>query len=357
MQLTLQNLTVDFDTLRAVDGVSLQLERGSIGCLLGPSGCGKTTVLRTIAGFEVPSAGTVWIRDREVSRAGHALPPEARRIGMVFQDYALFPHLDVARNIGFGLRGAERSGERVEQLLELVDMADYRHAYPHQLSGGQQQRVALARAMAPRPDLLLLDEPFGSQDAELREKLAGQVRDLLREDSATALLVTHDQFEAFAMADVIGVMNRGRLHQWDTAYHLYHTPGDLFVGDFIGQGTLLPATRVAEDRVLTEVGVLQGDIDAGLEGEQFNLLIRPDDVIHDDDAESKARIVARSFRGAEFLYTLALPSGNRVLCLAPSHHDHHVGQEIGIRLEVEHLVLFARDAPGGFDKPEGQVLD
>ncbi len=345
--------------LRAVDQVSMRLERGEIGCLLGPSGCGKTTVLRAIAGFEVPRQGRIVIRGREVSRAGWGVPPEQRRVGMVFQDYALFPHLNVFRNIAFGLRGtgAAKTRERVVQLLELVDMQAYRDAFPHQLSGGQQQRIALARAMAPRPDLLLLDEPFGSQDAELREQLAKEVRKLLRDDAITALLVTHDQFEAFAMADRIGVMNRGRLHQWGSAYELYHQPADLFVGDFIGRGTLLPATRAGDSCIRTELGELSGQIASDLNGDRFNLLIRPDDVIHDDAASTTAKIVDRAFRGAEYLYTLALPSGNRILCMTPSHHDHEIGQEIGIRLEVEHLVLFNEPTATPIDKRESDSLD
>ncbi len=359
MQLTLEQLVIEFAALRAVDEVSLQLERAQIGCLLGPSGCGKTTVLRAIAGFELPHRGRILIRDREVSGAGWSVAPEKRRVGMVFQDYALFPHLDVSDNVAFGLRGmsARETRARVTQLLDLVDMQAYRNTYPHQLSGGQQQRVALTRAMAPRPDLLLLDEPFGSQDAELREQLAKEVRSMLREDSITALLVTHDQFEAFAMADSIGVMNAGRLHQWGSAYELYHRPADLFVGDFIGQGTLLPATRAGTNSILTELGELSGQIVNDLNGDRFNVLIRPDDVIHDDAARTTARIVDRAFRGAEFLYTLALPSGDRILCMAPSHHDHKVGQEIGIRLDVEHLVLFADPAPGAIDKPGSVSLD
>jgi iron(III) transport system ATP-binding protein len=180
---------------------------------------------------------------------------------------------------------------------------------------------------------------------------------LLREDSITALLVTHDQFEAFAMADCIGVMNRGRLHQWGSAYELYHQPADLFVGDFIGRGTLLPATRAGTSSIRTELGELSGHIVNDLNGDRFNLLLRPDDVIHDDSASTTARIVDRAFRGAEFLYTLALPSGNRILCMAPSHHDHKIGQRIGIRLDVEHLVLFAEPTATSIDKADETTLD
>ena len=236
------NTEVGYGGAPVVCQVSFELEPGRIGCLLGPSGCGKTTLLRAIAGFELLQGGEIRMRGQVVSHAGWSLPPEKRRVGMVFQDFALFPHLKIGENIGFGLRHlSERERRaRVQTLLGLVGLPEYENAYPHQLSGGQQQRVALARAMAPRPELLLLDEPFSSMDAELREQLAREVRDIIKEEEITALLVTHDQYEAFAMADEIGVLNAGKLMQWDSGYNLYHRPGNRFVADFIGQGVILP---------------------------------------------------------------------------------------------------------------------
>ena len=323
--------------------VSFALDPGRIGCLLGPSGCGKTTLLRAIAGFETLRAGEVRLRGQVVSHAGWSLPPEQRRVGMVFQDFALFPHLTVAGNIGFGLRHlSERERRaRVQSLLKLVGLPDHEEKYPHQLSGGQQQRVALARAMAPRPELLLMDEPFSSMDAELREQLAREVRSILRDEEITGLLVTHDQYEAFAMADEIGVLNAGQLMQWDSGYNLYHRPANRFVADFIGQGVILPGEVLNAGQVQTELGMISGQLPPGCKpGCKLELLLRPDDILHDDQSALQARVVDKAFRGAEFLYTLELVTGTRVLCLAPSHHDHAIGSAIGIRVEVDHLVMF-----------------
>jgi len=267
---------------------------------------------------------------------------------MVFQDFALFPHLSVERNIGFGLRlmsHGERK-RRVDELLELVNMTEARKQYPHQLSGGQQQRVALARAMAPRPDVLLLDEPFSSMDAELREQLAREVREVLKRDRISAILVTHDQLEAFAMADQIAVLSNGRIHQWGSGFTLYHEPVDRFVADFIGQGVMLPARVIDDLQVETELGVLAGRLPHGLTaGRNADVLLRPDDVLHDDASAMKAEVVSRAFRGAEYLYTLRLASGTQILCLVQSHHNHAPGEMIGIRPDLEHLVAFPTDVP------------
>ena len=342
-QLEVRDVSVAYGDTTIVRDVSFLLERGVIGCLLGPSGCGKTTLLRAIAGFEPVSRGEVLLHGRRVSVPGNTLPPEQRRVGMVFQDFALFPHLTVARNVGFGLRGLKRA-EREQRVAELLDLVDLRQAasqYPHELSGGMQQRVALARAMAPRPDILLLDEPFSSMDAELREQLAREVRDLLRREGVTAILVTHDQLEAFAMADQIGVIANGSIRQWGTGFGLYHEPADRFVADFIGQGVLLPAVVVDETRVKTELGRVAGSKPHGLApGTAAEVLIRPDEMLYDETSPRRAVVVERAFRGAEYLYQLRLESGTEVLCLVPSHHQHALGDDIGIRLEADHLVVF-----------------
>lgn len=338
---------VGYAGVPVVRQVSFKLKAGRIGCLLGPSGCGKTTLLRAIAGFETLQGGEIRMRGQVVSHAGWSLPPEKRRVGMVFQEFALFPHLKTSENIGFGLHDlSERERHsRVRELLKLVGLSDYENSYPHQLSGGQQQRVALARAMAPRPELLLLDEPFSSMDAELREQLAREVRGILKEEEVTALLVTHDQYEAFAMADEIGVLNAGQLMQWDSGYNLYHRPGNRFVADFIGQGVLLPGEVLSENQVQTELGVVSGQLPTECKiGCKLELLLRPDDIQHDDQSRLQAKVVAKAFRGAEFLYTLEMASGTRVLCFAPSHHDHALGEQIGIRVEVDHLVMFPQPA-------------
>ena len=337
------NAEIGYGGEPVVRQVSFALEAGRIGCLLGPSGCGKTTLLRAIAGFEMLQGGEIRFRGQVVSHPGWSLPPEQRRVGMVFQDFALFPHLTVGDNIGFGLRHlSERERRaRVQSLLKLVGLPEYENGYPHQLSGGQQQRIALARAMAPRPELLLMDEPFSSMDAELREQLAREVRDIIKDEEITALLVTHDQHEAFAMADEIGVLNAGQLMQWDSGYNLYHRPGNRFVADFIGQGVILPGEVLNEGQVQTELGAINGQIPPGCKaGCKLELLLRPDDIQHDDQSALRAKVVAKAFRGAEFLYTLELASGTRVLCFAPSHHDHALGEQLGIRVEVDHLVMF-----------------
>ncbi|MDE2389346.1 MAG: ABC transporter ATP-binding protein [Betaproteobacteria bacterium] len=341
--LQLNNIRQAYGEQVVIHNLSLQLRKGQIGCLLGPSGCGKTTALRCIAGFERVAAGEIVLNGANVSSAGAFVPPERRRIGMVFQDYALFPHLDVAANIGFGLHRLTRPERerRVEELLHVVHLASVAKKYPHELSGGQQQRVALARALAPKPDLLLLDEPFSNLDVSLRERLSMEVREIIKNQGATAILVTHDQAEAFAIADVIGVMDRGEIQQWDAAFNLYHCPANRFVANFIGQGVFVPGKVIDAHQVEIELGVLKGVIPQHCEaGCRVDVLLRPDDIVHDDASPLQAAVVHKAFRGAEILYTLRLASGAKVLALVPSHHDHAIGGKIGIRLEADHIVAF-----------------
>ena len=343
MLLEVENLRHAYGQHEVVRGLSFSLARGAIGCLLGPSGCGKTTVLRCIAGFEGIREGEIRLAGKVVSGGGVMLPPERRRVGMVFQDYALFPHLPVSGNIAFGLHAmaAPERVARVAQLAQLVGLSASLDKYPHEISGGQQQRVALARALAPRPELLLLDEPFSNLDVDLRERLSLEVRDIIKASGATAVLVTHDQQEAFAMADEIGVLHQGRLQQWDTPYNLYHRPANRFVADFVGQGVFLPAKALNGRQLQIELGVLQAD-SQGLQN--LEVLLRPDDVVHDDAAPTQAEVVHKAFRGAEILYTLRLASGQKVLALVPSHHNHALGEKIGIRLDVDHVVAFRPEA-------------
>jgi iron(III) transport system ATP-binding protein len=345
VRLELRELTRKFGATAAVERLSITLDAGRIGCLLGPSGSGKTTVLRCIAGFERPDGGEVLAGGERLAAPGLWVPPERRRIGMVFQDYALFPHLAVLANVGFGLHDSGRAERqrRALEMLDLVGLADQADKFPHELSGGQQQRVALARALAPRPRLVLLDEPFSNLDAEVRMELAQHVRTALQAEGATALLVTHDQREAFAIADEIGVLRAGRLEQWDVPWKLYHSPATRFVADFVGEGSFIEGTVLGPGRVSTELGVIEGHLTRGQPaGTHVDLLLRPDDVIHDDESELRAEVVERVFRGAQFRYTLRLPSGATALSFAPSHHDHAIGERIGIRLDAQHLVGFPR---------------
>lgn len=344
MRLELDNVAVGYGTRAVLDGVSLVLEGGDIGCLLGPSAAGKTTLLRAIAGFEPLLRGRIIADGQVLSGDGVRLAPEQRQIGMVFQDHALLPHLSVLDNVRFGLFRQPRAKAmaRAREMLDLVGLADSAQRHPHELSGGQQQRVALARALAPQPRLVLLDEPFSSLDPELRERLALDVRAALKAAGVGALLVTHSQIEAFALADRIGVVGQGRLQQWATAYDLYHRPATRFVADFVGEGAFLPARVISDLRISTPCGdATARNLPAPI-GAEIMVLLRPDDVVHDDDATLQAEIIQRHFRGAGFLYTLRLDSGHVVQSLVPSHHDHAIGQRIGIRLDLEHVIVFDR---------------
>ena len=340
----IRELSLSIEGLSILNNISFNLGEIDIACLLGPSGCGKTSLLRCIAGFEKPNKGEVLIKGVITSKSNHHIPVEQRNIGMVFQDYVLFPHLNVTENIIFGLKnlGTKRVKERLWELIELLDLETHINKFPHQLSGGQQQRVALARAMAPRPSVLLLDEPFSSLDIELREQLAHELRSILKQDGITTIMVTHNQLEAFAMADVIGVMIGGKLKQWDTAFNLYHMPKTSDVADFVGEGVFIPGEVINGEEVKTDIGNIKGFIPHNLEkGAKVRVLIRPDDILHDDDSEITAYVRNKVFRGAEFLYTLEMENGSYVQSLVPSHHDHPINEPIGIKLEIDHLVIFA----------------
>lgn len=344
-EMTLADVSVGYDGDAVVKNASFKLLEGQIGCLLGPSGCGKSTLLRAIAGFESLMAGDIVIDGEVISSQSHIVNPEHRYIGMVFQDIALFPHLTIAQNIAFGLSAwpKEAAQERVTYLLSLVGLSGFESRYPHSLSGGQQQRVALARAIAPKPKLLLMDEPFSGLDAKLREELVPDIRAILQHEKMSALLVTHDQMEAFAMADQVSVMSEGVIHQTGSPYQIYHRPETRFVASFIGHGDFLTATVCGPDCVHSDLGNIRGDLDHGFaDNTQVDLLVRPDDILHDDDSEFVGVIVSRWFRGSHFLYRVKLSSGKVVYCFASSHHNHSVGQEIGLSVHLDHLVMFPR---------------
>lgn len=344
--LTLESVEARFGKQVIVDQLGFHLGEGEIGCLLGPSGCGKTTLLRTIAGFEPISAGNIQLNQQTISTPEQQLPPEQRHVGMVFQDFALFPHLNVFDNIAFGIRkhSLSEQKQRVKQLLEHVGLAAYEKRYPHQLSGGQQQRIALARALAPKPRLLLMDEPFSSLDAVLRESLANDMRQLIKDEGITALLVTHDQQEAFVMADRAGVMYQGKLLQWSTPYGLYHEPNHPFVANFIGSGVLLPGTVESSSIVNTAVGELHCHcLSTQTVGNRVDVLIRPDDILIDANSSRRATIIAKGFRGAHFLYTVALADGSQLFCMTSSHQQYALGEQVGLSLNMDHLVYFSAD--------------
>lgn len=342
-----------------LENVSFQLKKGRIACLLGPSGCGKTTLLRCIAGFQRPQAGRIQVHDQLVlDQQGVCLPPEQRRVGFVFQDYALFPHLTVEQNVAFGLRtlGVEHSesSQRVAELLSTMGLAKEARSYPHALSGGQKQRVALARALAPRPAVLLLDEPFSNIDPQLSAFLKAEVKRWLRYFEVTALMVTHDQYEAFDIADDIGVLSEGQMHQWGSAYDLYHRPKTLMVAKFIGQGDVLPAQLEAHPLASSSTCALRTEVGliplAGKDAEQakalgqaeLSVFLRPDEVEHDDQSLCQGIVEDQEFRGLYHLYRLRLPSGRRLTCFTSAEHMHPPGTRFGVRLNVQRALVFQK---------------
>lgn len=346
--LKIDDLTCRYDEQDVIAGLSLTLNEGDIGCLLGPSGCGKSTILRAIAGFHPVSGGTISLKDDIISSSKHNVVPEKRPVGMVFQDYALFPHMTIAQNVGYGLHklANKKRKEKVAEMLTLVNLSDLADRYPHELSGGQQQRVSLARAMAPEPSLILLDEPFSNLDVELRKRLSLDIRDILKSLNMTAILVTHDQHEAFAMCDQIGVIKDGIIQQWDTPYNLYHEPINRFVASFVGQGCFIKGKLVSHVSFETELGIIEGNRayqwDAG---SGVDILIRPDDIVFDPSSSLSCQIISKTFAGTSTLYRLKLNSGTVIEGLFPSHQDLYIGDHININLAADHLIAFQWSEP------------
>lgn len=342
-ELNITNIQGYHEDKKILDQVNLKLNPGEIGCLLGPSGCGKTTLLRCIAGLHSLHSGEIHLDNKIISSSTKHRVPEKRNIGMVFQDYALFPHMTVADNIAFGIQKLVKQEQknRIEKLLQLVGLPGVGKRYPHELSGGQQQRIALARALAPRPVLLLMDEPFSGLDVELRESLAAEVRQILKTEGITALMVTHNQHEAFAIADSIGVMKQGRLLQWDTAYNLYHTPKAPFIADFIGEGSFINGKVSNKQTVKTALGEFSihpnYTVDAG---ENVKVLIRSDDLIEDLDAQLNLPVKQSIYRGSHYQYELLLPSSEIVLC--QSRHFPHDNQKrlIQVTPRITNAIIF-----------------
>jgi iron(III) transport system ATP-binding protein len=334
--LKVNDITITYHNKVIVNNLSFYLLKGEIGCLLGPSGEGKTSILRAIAGLHQINQGSIIINDLEAANFSLNISPQQRKVGMLFQDYALFPHLNVEQNVGFGIKKQPYFQNRVNELLDMVHMEHAKYKYPHELSGGQQQRVALARALAPQPQLLLLDEPFSSLDSSLREELAKEVRSLIKYHNITALLVTHDQAEAFAMVDKVGVLYQKIMQQWDTPYDLYHKPKTPWLAGFIGKGVFING-YAQNEFVDIELGRLKHN--SQLTG-KVKVLLRADDIIHDDNSSTKAVVISKNFYGADFLYTLQLNSGQQIYAYVPSHHNHDIGEAIGIYLDITHVMLF-----------------
>jgi iron(III) transport system ATP-binding protein len=331
----------------AVQGISFAAREGEILCLLGPSGCGKTTILRAIAGFEPVRSGQLFLSGQLVSSPDVMTPTENRRVGMVFQEYALFPHLRVQDNISFGLHHLARieRASRVQEMLRLTGLEGFERRYPHELSGGQQQRVALARALVQNPVVLLLDEPFSNLDPDMAGRMRQELHDLLRRTKTTTVLVTHDHDEAFAMADRIAVLNKGRLEQFDTPEMMYHMPATPFVADFVGQADFIPGT-VSQGMVHTELGEFPDTIECK-DGTAVVVMIRPDDIHLIPTEGARSRVLSRQFHGSENLYTVSLPSGQIVHSSQGSTSVYQAGTTVELRVLATHTVLFRREESTG----------
>ena len=339
--LSIKNLTCQYDDQTVLESLSLEVEQGQIVCLLGASGCGKTTLLKAIAGLLPLSSGQMSLNCLTIDDGENWLPPEQRNIGMIFQDYALFPHLTVAENIAFGLKNetAQQKLLKVEEMLGLVHLKGYGERYPHQLSGGQQQRVAIARSLAYKPDLLLLDEPFSNIDTQVRHELIREIRKIFKEQGVTAIFVTHSREEAFAFADKMAVMNHGVIEQYGTASELYYQPSSKFVADFLGGGSYLAAKRISDSEFETHLGVVEANAQQEIQVDaECALLLRPQHVQIAADEESAVKVLEQHFMGDHCRYVIDV-NGDRLL--ATSTQALNVGDSVTVKVETQGLLAFA----------------
>lgn len=343
----LKNISKSFDgNTMVVSDLTMEVKKGEFFSLLGPSGCGKTTLLRLIAGLEVPDKGIITLGENVAS--GQAwIPPEKRNVGIVFQDYALFPHMTVFKNVAFGLKGCskEKLKQEVMGMLEMVGLSDLSQRYPHELSGGQQQRIALIRALAPSPVVILLDEPFSNLDTDLREEIASDTRRILKAKGTTAILVTHDQKEAFSLSDRVGVLNNGRLEQVGTSEEIYHKPATRFVANFVGRADFLSG-RIEGESVISDIGVFKCEGDMPCDTVDVDLMIRPDDVDCIGDPSGNATVVDAQFLGAEIIYRLRLHNGTIIHSIKPSTNIIGIGSRVSITVDPAHIVVFKKDERG-----------
>ncbi|BAU14756.1 ABC transporter [Leptolyngbya sp. NIES-3755] len=348
--LQLDTVSKRFSEIPVVDAVSLKLRQGELLSLLGASGCGKTTLLRLIAGFERPQSGRIELAGQEVASPNRWLPPEQRDIGMVFQDYALFPHLTVAQNVGFGLKKSRRKqsgypGQQVKKMISdaiaQVGLAGFEKRYPHELSGGQQQRVALARALAPQPALILLDEPLSNLDVQVRSHLRQEIRSILKTTGATAIFVTHDQEEALSISDRVAVMNQGKLEQLATPETLYNEPATRFVAEFVTQGNFLPATYDGKGWK-TAIGTLILNQDYPI-SDHADLMIRQQDIRLEPDEKSSIVVVDRAFLGRDHRYTIQTSSGDQLQVLSTMKPALTIGTRVKVRVNLATVRVFFND--------------
>jgi iron(III) transport system ATP-binding protein len=341
-KLNLQSVKISLDSKVILDDVNLKIDNGEIISLMGSSASGKTSLIRSIAGFHNISSGVIQIDGQIVDDSVRRSDVAMRNIGVIFQDLALFPHLTVRENICFGLNNIDSTQQqnRAKKLEGLLDIENITNRYPNQISGGQQQRVAIARAIAPKPNLLLLDEPFSALDYELKDNLMNDIKKLIKSENITAILITHSAEEAFKMSDKIAFISNNTITQFANPYDIYHRPVSKEIANFFGISSYIKAKITDSSHINCILGDFVGMVDQFNKDDKVDLLIRPDDIIHDDDSLFSAKVTEKTFRGSDFLYELELKDGQKIFCFAPSHHNHQVNEVIGIKLDLDHLVIF-----------------
>ena len=341
-KLNLQSVKISLDSKVILDDVNLKINTGEIVSLMGSSASGKTSLIRSIAGFHNISSGVIQIDGQIVDDSIRRSDVAMRNVGVIFQDLALFPHLTVRENICFGLNNIDSAQQqnRAKKLEDLLDIENITNRYPNQISGGQQQRVAIARAIAPKPNLLLLDEPFSALDYELKDNLMNDIMKLIKSENITAILITHSAEEAFKMSDKIAFISNNTITQFANPYDIYHRPVSKEIASFFGISSYIKAKITDSSHINCILGDFVGMVDQFNKDDKVDLLIRPDDIIHDDDSLFSAKVTEKTFRGSDFLYELELKDGQKIFCYAPSHHNHQVNEVIGIKLDLDHLVIF-----------------
>ena len=341
-KLNLQSVKIALDSKVILDDVNLKIDTGEIVSLMGSSASGKTSLIRSIAGFHNISSGTIQIDGQVVDDSIRRSDVAMRNVGVIFQDLALFPHLTVRENICFGLNNIDSTQQqnRAKKLEDLLSIENITNRYPNQISGGQQQRVAIARAIAPKPNLLLLDEPFSALDYELKDNLMNDIMKLIKSENITAILITHSAEEAFKMSDKIAFISNNTITQFANPYDIYHRPASKEIANFFGISSYIKAKITDSSHIKCILGDFVGMVDQYNKDAKVDLLIRPDDIIHDDDSLFSAKVTEKTFRGSDFLYELELKDGQKIFCFAPSHHNHQVNEVIGIKLDLDHLVIF-----------------
>ena len=341
-KLNLQSVKISLDSKVILDDVNLKIDTGEIVSLMGSSASGKTSLIRSIAGFHNISSGVIQIDGQIVDDSIRRSDVAMRNVGVIFQDLALFPHLTVRENICFGLNNIDSAQQqnRAKKLEDLLSIENITDRYPNQISGGQQQRVAIARAIAPKPNLLLLDEPFSALDYELKDNLMNDIMKLIKSENITAILITHSAEEAFKMSDKIAFISNNTITQFANPYDIYHRPVSKEIANFFGISSYIEAKITDSSHINCILGDFVGMVDQYNKDDKVDLLIRPDDIIHDDDSLFSAKVTEKTFRGSDFLYELELKDGQKIFCFAPSHHNHQVNEVIGIKLDLDHLVIF-----------------